>query len=273
MKILLVNAFFGHQTGRFVKAEPLAICCLTAWMRKKGYNVEICDPLSAGHRPDLLISHLDLEQFQIIGISVIANRYESEVFKLVRKIRKSGFKGHICVGGQPPSLMWREYLSRCRDIDSVVIGEGEETLEDLTGILREDGDLTKVRGIAYRKKGAIQKNEPRKLIDNLDLLPFMARDVLQKYVDQYGTKVFASIIASRGCYRNCSFCSISTYYEVMNGKKFRIRSIQNIVSEINYIYREFGVHRFYLKIWRLLTERLEIVSLWEQHVKGCCVIS
>jgi len=76
--------------------------------------------------------------------------------------------------------------------------------------------------------------------DNLDALAFPKRTSFHEYFD----KRIASILSSRGCWRNCAFCSINAWYERGGGKKFRIRSTENIVAEMKELYFQYGVRIF-----------------------------
>ncbi|HON36703.1 MAG TPA: hypothetical protein PLY52_10405 [Methanothrix sp.] len=76
--------------------------------------------------------------------------------------------------------------------------------------------------------------------DDLDRLPFPRRTTFHSY---FG-KPIASILTSRGCWRNCAFCSINAWYDRVGGKKFRIRSVDNIVSEMKELYDLHGVRIF-----------------------------
>ncbi|NIR86142.1 radical SAM protein [Candidatus Bathyarchaeota archaeon] len=133
-------------------------------------------------------------------------------------------------------------------------------------------DLSRVGGIAYREKetGMTKLTPPRGFIQNLDSIPFPARDLFdnQAYKDYYSKKfgyTITSMITSRGCPFNCDFCSQPIF-----GNRFRTRSAANIVDEIETVLA-LGYDRiwfaddcFTLKRKRLFNVCNEIV---QRHMK------
>jgi magnesium-protoporphyrin IX monomethyl ester (oxidative) cyclase len=126
------------------------------------------------------------------------------------------------------------------NIDFVVIGEPEQTVFELVSVLEQGKveDLKKVRGIAFIKNGKTIVTPPRPAIQDLDSLPFPARHLLpmetyfaavkENPVRGEIRKPWAAMITSRGCPYNCVFCTIHT----VMGKKWRARSPENVVDEI-----------------------------------------
>ena len=55
---------------------------------------------------------------------------------------------------------------------------------------------------------------------------------------------YSPIVGSRGCYRDCAFCSIHSFYGASPGKLQRFRSVPNLVDEMELLYHTFGVRFF-----------------------------
>jgi len=125
----------------------------------------------------------------------------------------------------------------------VVRGEGEITFSKVVErlFLRKSKTLKGIRGVAYRNRGRIIFSKPRDLIENLDTLPFPDRENTLNAVSQ-GSLV--QISGSRGCYGNCSFCSINSLYKLSDGASWRGRSAKNIVDELQYLNRDLGFSMF-----------------------------
>ncbi len=133
--------------------------------------------------------------------------------------------------------------------DFVVIGEAEYTMLELVEALeqRTTADLKKVRGIGYIKNGETVITPPRPAIQDLDALPFPARHLLPmeeyfaavKEVPPRGEirKPWTMMITSRGCPYNCIFCSV----HVVMGRKWRGRSPENVVDEIEQVVHTYRV--------------------------------
>lgn len=102
-------------------------------------------------------------------------------------------------------------------------------------------NIQDVSGLCFRQPdGKIIKNPSRGNPDKLDELPFPKRTTFH----QYFGKPIASILSSRGCWRDCAFCSINAWYKQGGGKKFRFRSVENIVEEMDILYHTYGVRIF-----------------------------
>jgi magnesium-protoporphyrin IX monomethyl ester (oxidative) cyclase len=118
------------------------------------------------------------------------------------------------------------------------MGEGEFAFFDLINALRNSRSI-KIPGVIT--KADMQNARfftPKHPIEDLDSLPFLKYDLLplQKYWS--GESRWVNMIATRGCQFNCNFCSI---HSVM-GKALRLRSIDNIISEIELIKERFNVN-------------------------------
>ncbi len=150
--------------------------------------------------------------------------------------------------GLHPSARPAECLAQ-PDIDFVVIGEPEITLLELSDALTKgDGaNLKDVKGIAFKKDGKIVTTPPRPVMEDLDELPYPARHLLpmkeffeaanKRPISGNLKKPSIRMLTSRGCNHACIFCS---NYIVM-GRKWRGRSAENVVGEIEHIIRDFGV--------------------------------
>jgi magnesium-protoporphyrin IX monomethyl ester (oxidative) cyclase len=146
-------------------------------------------------------------------------------------------------------------------IDFAVIGEPEQTVFELAGVLEQGKaeGLKKVRGIAFVKNGKTTVTPPRPAIQDLDSLPFPARHLLP--MEAYFAAVkenplrgeirkpWTIMITSRGCPYNCVFCTV----HVVMGKKWRARSPENVVNEIEQV-----VHTYHVKQVDFLDDNLTL---------------
>ncbi len=141
----------------------------------------------------------------------------------------------IVVGGPYPIAMKGRCLKDTEAIDAVVTGEGELTMVELLERLSSGSSLKGLKGVAYKAGTEIIENPSRPLIDDLDSIPFPARELLGEpdmYIPPpatYRRSPVAVVITSRGCNRRCIFCfQIDRYRE----KGIRYRSIDNVIKEI-----------------------------------------
>ncbi|MDQ1281129.1 MAG: anaerobic magnesium-protoporphyrin monomethyl ester cyclase [Thermoproteota archaeon] len=161
---------------------------------------------------------------------------EEKTLSLARQLKS---KCELLVAGGPLPTVYPERFLQVFDV--AAIGEGEQTMLEITLALRNGGNLYKIDGIAYRndtnrygskEENDVVRNPPRQLISNLDSIPFPARDLFDNeaykghYKVGFGNAV-TSVMTSRGCPYSCDFCSKPVF-----GNTVRMRSSKNVVDEI-----------------------------------------
>ncbi|MFH1257098.1 MAG: radical SAM protein [Candidatus Diapherotrites archaeon] len=121
-----------------------------------------------------------------------------------------------------------------KGFDAVARGEYEYTVRDLAAGKK----LKDVLGLSYKKGESTIHNTQRPLIKNLDELPFPARHLLpnEKYYSAIYKNPFTFILAGRGCPHQCIFCATP---QIMNDRRYRMRSPENVVAELEHIKKNF----------------------------------
>ena len=230
--ILIVPKALSHRTAE----ENLGVEYLSATLQKAGNDVVVLDAWLM-ELDNLEIMRRMREMLEkkghptIVGISTYVSNIR-EVETLIRIIR-SVFSTKIVAGGFGPSFFVDKFLEI--GVDIVSIGEGERTLGDLVDALHKKTDIRNVKGIAYRQDGQTVYTEKQQLIDDLDTIPFPSRDNLE-YVTRRKSAV--NVLTARGCNGHCSFCSVIAFQKLCIGKKWRSRSVNNIVDELEFLYRK-----------------------------------
>jgi anaerobic magnesium-protoporphyrin IX monomethyl ester cyclase len=156
-------------------------------------------------------------------------------------LRAAGCRAHVTVGGHYPSFDYGEVLQRIPGADSVVRFEGEATLVELMERLAKGREWRDILGIAYRRGPEIAANPLRPAIDDLDSLPEPDRADIDYRSRDLAT---ASLLGSRGCPWNCSFCSIRPFYEAQGGRLRRLRAPRAIAEEMRRVHFERGARIF-----------------------------
>ncbi len=219
-----------------IKIPPLGLAYIAAVLENKGYKVDILD---MNAQPQLATNFKDIlkqRKPKIVGITCLTPFY-SAVLSLARVVKES-INARVIAGGAHATALPHEMLSGTA-IDYVVIGEGEATMAELVDSLLNGGKPEEVNGVAYIKNGVFHKTKHNEYVQNLDELPFPARHLLpiEKYQSpQYQKSRVTSIITSRGCPYNCIFCD----YRFLMGPKFRRRSPQNVISEIEECIQKYN---------------------------------
>jgi anaerobic magnesium-protoporphyrin IX monomethyl ester cyclase len=192
------------------------------------------------------LEEIENEKPLLLGFSPIDESF-LRICHFIRKVKKRKIRSRIVLGGFFATLNHERIIRDYDLFDVIVRGEGEETLTEVALTLKQKGSLEKVRGITYRNgvKGII--NESRPFIRDLDALPFPATDGYEE-AQRKGMRMEQAVIStSRGCYRNCSFCSVRSFHDHDSSRRpWRARSTQHVVDEIETIHRTFGIPFFSL---------------------------
>jgi anaerobic magnesium-protoporphyrin IX monomethyl ester cyclase len=222
----------------FKRQGNLGLGYLASTLRTCGYTVEILDfedpfeeILAAVQRADPVL----------VGFSLIFQFYIFRFESLMRQLREKGCSAHFTIGGHFPSLSHEHTLKLAPQLDSVVRFEGELTLLELVDCLTTGKDWHSIQGIAYRVGEAVVATPLRSLIHDLDELPYPDRSIQPHQV--LGRPVM-QMLASRGCARTCSFCSIHMFYRSAPGKVVRTRKPVEIAREMKVLHEERGISLF-----------------------------
>ena len=211
---------------------------LAAVLEKNGYTVDVIDCQALMISLDEFRTELSKRKPNIVGITSITLTYKSAL--KIAKIAKEVHPNCVTVLGGPHVTFWDENaLSECPSADIVVRQEGEYTLLELVQKLEAGKPIDDVIGTTCRKDGKIIKNPVRPLIENLDELPFPARHLwpleeLRKMEDIF------YLTTSRGCTAWCDFCAAVRMF----GRRYRMRSPQSIVDELEYLNKTFNATKF-----------------------------
>lgn len=211
---------------------------LAAVLQRQGRTVEMIDVRDG---PDQIGARLVSRQPLVVGFSLIFQFFLPRFRRVAAHLRAVGIKSHFTIGGHYPSLCHDEVLANFPELDSVVRYEGEETLVELVERLSTAGDWRETHGIAYLQAGEVVETKARPLVPDLDSLPFPYRPY---EAEKIGGFLTLPLLASRGCARRCSFCSIHTFYRTAPGKVVRVRKPAKIVEEMLHLNRYYGVRVF-----------------------------
>ena len=248
MKVLLLNPPFtdyGGLEGHGGKAAPLNLTYLASYLRniKPEIDISILDCEGLRLKFDDIEKRIKELCPDIIGITLPTPAFLQglEVSKIAKRLNS---KVKIVVGGPHPTAFPVETLSE-PTIDVSVYGEGEITFGEIIKAFESNGSLNKIKGIAY-KYNNIQLNPPRPLIDDLDTIPFPARDLLPLNIyfppptKRESNKRSANMVTSRGCPYECTYCMA----RIIWNKRVRFRSVKNVVDEIEECVKKYGLGEF-----------------------------
>jgi anaerobic magnesium-protoporphyrin IX monomethyl ester cyclase len=213
--------------------ENLGLRYMASALEAKDHDVEIV-PFNFAIEIPYVVDKVSDHNPEIIGLSMSYANRAKEFCKLAQAFRENDFQGHIIAGGPFASFNSYNLLRDFLAFDSIALGEGEDLICNLADNL---SNLSNVPGLYYRMpNGLVVANLYKATSDDLDALQFPKRTTFPRLFE----KAMANVLTSRGCWRDCAFCSIHAWYDRMGGKKFRVRSIENVVKELKYLYFEKG---------------------------------
>ncbi len=197
---------------------------------------------------DIIMESVSREEYGFILTGGLSTHYAA-VRSCVESVRKHAPSARIVLGGglisSQPEIMFNALRP-----DYVVLGEGESTILELLRCLEENRDLSAVDGIGYRgSQGKVVLTKPRKPIMDIDSLPWPDYDgvgleaLLEQllpstlyYYDLLDSPRPYPLITSRSCPYSCTFC----FHPI--GKKYRQRSICNIMDELAFAVTRYRVN-------------------------------
>ena len=227
---------YGEEVERELHV-PLGCLYLTRALEDAGFEVDFRD-----YQTCTADDPFDIDNFlafmkdpaPVIGLSCMANLLPFTIVAM--QALRARYPGNtLALGGVGSKSVEDKILRRFPWIDVICRGEGERTVPELLGALRDGGDLSGVRGVSYRDGAGVHHNPDRERIKDLDTIPFPAFEKidLPKYAG-YG------MMTSRGCPYPCTFCSVAPVWNMESHS----RSPRNIVEEMKLLNREAGVDLF-----------------------------
>ncbi len=234
----LLLAFCPWEKRSTVKFEHLGLSSLASFLDSHGISVTLLDANLFPRDIPQIVNDIESSSCRHVGFSVMRTN-SMPTLETVRALRSRLPSIHVTLGGHEATHAFREILSEYSEVDSIVMGEGEYTLLELCRRIRDGLEWRDVEGICYRDlAGKVICNPRRPLIKDLDSLPLPDRSLYRLHLSQ--AKV-ASVYSSRGCHGQCKFCGINTFYGSSPGPKWRGRSPENVVDEVEILVRDYGV--------------------------------
>jgi radical SAM superfamily enzyme YgiQ (UPF0313 family) len=240
--VLLVRPPDSFQASALLShTRPMNLAYLAAALRTAGFQVAIADYETTVYSEPHLAALLERLSPAVVGFTSTTPTIGSAAV-LARAVKRQGRGMVTVVGGSHASALPEQTLREFPAFDYLVYGEGEITLRELCLRLRDGGSDSSIRGIAYRSGPDIFLNPPRELVQNLDDLPFPARDLIDYSLQAghssrgFSNKLHSSeLFTSRGCPVGCSFCAIQATF----GRSVRFRAPSFIEEEVTRMVRDY----------------------------------
>jgi anaerobic magnesium-protoporphyrin IX monomethyl ester cyclase len=217
-KVLLVG---------FQDQDNLGLRYLMSSVNASGHTAAI---MTYRSNPDPILARIYQEKPDVVGFSLIFQYMAPDFARVIGCLRDRGVTGHFTMGGHYASFEPAQILRCTPGLDSVVRFDGEMTLVKLLNCLSTGSDWRSLPGIAFRTNESEVTVAPlARVVEDLDIFPRPDRKSIDYESHPMPT---ASILGSRGCPWDCSFCSIRPFYEEQGGSLRRLRRPKEIVEEM-----------------------------------------
>jgi radical SAM superfamily enzyme YgiQ (UPF0313 family) len=219
---------------------PLGLLYLSSHLKQCGIRVGVFD--ATFRSMEDFTATLERERPPVVGIAVNLMTKRNALAMIAIAKRRGA---RVVIGGPDPPHHAASYLDAGADV--VVVGEGEQTIEELLGALRlSNADLSVINGIVFKAAdGAIVRTPARALLPDLDAQPYPDRQAidlpsyLNAWRERHGVGT-VSLITARGCPYTCTWCSRSVF-----GETHRRRSIANVADEVEAIVDRYRPERLW----------------------------
>jgi len=233
-RFLLVAASFEDVTflgkTQVNSHYPLGLAYLHSYLESRGHTVRT---LALNHEPfancrEQVLAGIKAFSPDTIGFQILTSNRVATML-LVDEVHQLLPSVPILLVGIHTSVMYSQLLDRF-PYAIAVLGEGEQTCDELLQALASSRNIEDVPGIAFRSAGKVRLTALRTLWENLDELPFPKHDIFFT-----GNRSLAGMLSSRGCAFKCSFCVLDSF----SRRRVRFRSPENVLEEIDYLARTF----------------------------------
>ena len=238
MNILLINPPNVPFSEQKLLIEPIDIITLGTYLQKQNHNVKFLDMdckklnlddlikyIKTNFMPDIVIISYDYH------IPLHTQNALKNIVAICKKLKEYNIKT-IMIG---KTITYNPKIIDEINCDIGIIGEAEIVINCILKTdLKNEKELSKIKGIVYKQNNKIKISNPPKDKYNIENLPIPNRELafLEDYIE------VRSILTSRGCINKCDFCPTSNYWGT-----WRARSAKNVVNEIEYLINNYGTKK------------------------------
>lgn len=217
----------------------VGIASLSAVLKTAGHHVDLFEMDDLNQDLARLLNYIQESRPDLIGISTNSHQYPYA--KIIAKAIKEICASPVFIGGVHPTL-FPELIEKEEVFDGLCVGEGEEALLEVVNKMAEGRDYADTKNFWFRRGKDIIKNGPRRLLEDLDSLPFPDRSIFNYFKKSRGKKITPRFIFSRGCPFNCTYCcnhALKQKY-ALSGTYLRFCSVDKALQEIKKLKEEYS---------------------------------
>ncbi len=244
---------------------PISVLYVASVLRDAGHEVAVIDCVAGGKSAEQLAEEVSAFGARLAVINVSTPTLASDMEASLRLRESCGC--HTSAFGVHVTALPREALITGA-WDSVMRGEPEYTARALADTLEAGRELSSVAGLSYSdEEGGVHDNPDRPFADDLDAMPFPARDLIDN--SRYTAPMSLSrapqtaIVTARGCPFSCTFCTARCYW----GSKPRYRGVDSIADEIQECVTRFNITSFIFWADTFTLNREQVMGLCDEIVR------
>ncbi|MBI4646517.1 MAG: B12-binding domain-containing radical SAM protein [Bacteroidia bacterium] len=238
----------------------LGISYISAVLKKSGHNTQLAvlDRKYKNRNFKTITHKITFFQPDIICFTSVNSEFDF-IENIAAYIKLKYPKILLILGGVHATINPNEELFK--NFDALCTGEGEYPILELVDAIEKNKNFSNLNNLWLKlHNGNIKINPNRPFIENLDNLPFPDREIWQEWILERNTRI--SILLGRGCPFNCTYCCNHKQRKVAEGNYVRLRSEQNILSEINELHTQFPeVKEYFLEIETLCIDMEWFIKL------------
>lgn len=271
LRVVLVNppSSFERVYGKWdlsaldTYCPPLGLLYIAGYVRQYNHEVHIIDLQTWKYSLDRTVEYIKSLNPDVIGLSAMTINFLN-ANEIAEGLKNSGLTVPIILGGPHFTAASVETLKRFSAIDFGVVGEGEVTFSEILQKIASNSSVKGVKGVVWRScSEGIVTNASRPLIENLDMLPLPAWDLLQNFPNAYPHNALetrrlpaASIITSRGCPYQCTFCDRSIF-----GNRVRHHSASYTLNMIRHLRDKYKIKDLMILDDNFLLDKIKLFEI------------
>ena len=250
IKVLFLNPPFLKKFSRPQRSPavtksgtlyfPMWLAYAAGVLMENGFEIDFIDAPADGLSMDTVEERVRKFEPALIVMDTSTPSINNDV-SIAKKLKGICPNAFIVLVGTHVSALPEEVINIDMCIDAVARFEYDYTILNLAKTLNVKGDLKNVMGISYKDGSTIIHNDRQPYIENLDELPFVSKVYkkflkIENYFNPNALYPMVTITSSRGCPFPCTFC---VYPQTLMGRGFRLRSVENVVYEMEFIVENF----------------------------------
>lgn len=246
MNVLFVVTANERNSEKLTLYEEMqfGISYISSYLKSRGHTTKLLC-LTSAVKDETIIRYVDEFKPGLVCFTAVFSQYQ--IIARLAKLVKLQFPDIFLIAGGPHvTLKPEECLPD--SFDALCIGEGElPTLELVQQLEQGIRSPSRIANLWIKRDVGLEKNLPRKFMNDLDALPFPDREIWREWIEEENSRQV--VFLGRGCPFPCTYCSNHALKKVAGGEYVRYRSPESVVKEIAVIRESFPqVKEIYLEV-------------------------